>query len=288
MTTPRFGPAGVIWATTLAFTAAGAALCVAQEIPRTVTAFRVCADPNNLPFSNRDEEGFENKIATLLARELHLPLRYTWLPQGRGFVRKTLKAGLCDVILGVPKEYGPTLTTQPYYRSTYVFVYRSDRDLRITSLDDTALRRLKIGVQVIGDDYHNTPPAQALASRGIIDNVIGFPIFGDYGEPNPERRIIHAVAAGTIDVAIVWGPLAGYFAAREAASLVVARLPTAPDSSGAQFAFDIAMGVRRPDALLASTLNRLLEEERPAIRAILESYGMPLVATDHEAAFGHD
>ena len=273
---------------TCALTVEGAAVSVAQEIPRTVTAFRVCADPNNLPFSNREEQGFENRIASLLARELHLPVVYTWLPQGRGFVRKTLKAGLCDVILGVPAAYGPTLTTRPYYRSTYVFVQRADRNLSVTSLDDTVLRRLRIGVQMIGDDYHNTPPVQALATRGIIDNVIGFPIFGDYGEPNPERRIVDAVASDTIDVAIVWGPLAGYFASRGAVPLTIVPLPTAPDSSGAQFTFDIAMGVRRSSTLLASNLDRLLEKEGLAIRAILESYGVPLVAAEREAAIAHE
>jgi quinoprotein dehydrogenase-associated probable ABC transporter substrate-binding protein len=249
----------------------------AQPIPAGVTALRVCADPNNLPFSNRAEQGFENKIAALLGRELKLPVQYTWHPQGQGFVRKTLNAGSCDLIIGVPSDYGPLRTTKPYYRSTYVLVYRADQHLDIKSLDDTALRRVKIGVQLIGDDYQNTPPAQALAARGVIDNVTGFPIFGNYALPNPEARIIDAVTTRQIDVAIVWGPLGGYFAARAPASLTVVPLPSTMDSSGTQFAFDIAMGVRRADTLLVSILNQVLEKERPTVEKILGEYGVPIV-----------
>lgn len=249
----------------------------AQQIPKAVTALRVCADPNDLPFSNRAEQGFENKIAALLGRELNLPVHYTWHPQGQGFVRKTLGAGSCDVIIGVPSDYGPVRTTKPYYRSTYVFIYRTDRQLTLKSLDDTALRRVKIGVQTIGDDYQNTPPAQALAARGIIDNVAGFPIFANYALPNPESRIIDAVISRQIDVAIVWGPLGSYFAARSSASLTVVPLPSAMDASGMQFTFDIAMGVRRADTLLISILDRLLERKRPAIERILAEYNVPIV-----------
>ena len=126
---------------------------------------RVCADPNNLPFSNRQGQGFENKIATLVAAELHRPLVYLWAPQRRGFIRGTLETGRCDVIIGVPAGYGRLQTTRPYYRSSYVFVARRDRALRIRSFDDVRLRALRIGIQVIGDDYANPPPAQALAAR---------------------------------------------------------------------------------------------------------------------------
>jgi ABC-type amino acid transport substrate-binding protein len=179
--------------------------------------------------------------------------------------------------MGVPREYGPLLTSAPYYRSTYVLMYRTDRELHVASLDDTILRHLKVGLQVIGDDYHNTPPAQALAERGIIDNVTGFPIFGDYAQPNPQARIIDAVAAREIDVAIVWGPLAGYFAPRASVPLTVVPLPSARDSSGAQLAFDIAIGVRRADTALAFVLDQLLKEERSTIQKILADYGVPLV-----------
>jgi mxaJ protein len=261
----------------LALALAVAPAVAAQQVPKAVTALRVCADPNNLPFSNRAEQGFENRIATLLGGALGLPVRYTWLPQGQGFVRKTLNAGRCDVIMGVPSDLDRVRTTTPYYRSTYVVVHRTDDPLRIASLDDSALRRATIGLQLIGDDYHNTPPAQALAARGIIDNVKGFPIFADYSQPSPEARIIDAVAARQIDVAIVWGPLGGYFASRGPVGMTVVPLTATRDSSGAQLAFDIAIGVRRADTLLTSILNGLLERERPAIERILSEYDVPLV-----------
>src|SRR5919108_4366575 len=187
---------------------------------------RVCADPNNLPFSNQRLEGFENRLAELIARRLHATVQYTWWAQRRGFIRNTLKAGACDVVLGVPHDFELTLTTRPYYRSTYVFVYRRDKGLTIRSLDDPLLRQVKVGVQLIGDDYANTPPAHALAQRQIINNVVGYTVYGDYAQDNPAARIIAAVAAGEVDVAIVWGPLAGYFATRQAVPLEV--IPVSP------------------------------------------------------------
>jgi len=239
--------------------------------------FRVCADPNNLPFSNAKGEGFENKIAELLAGDLRATLRYTWQPQRRGFVRTTLNAGACDVIMGVPSGYDPVRTTRPYYRSTYVFVYRQG-GVRVTSLADTVLRRLRIGIHVVGDDYQNPPPAQALAARGIIDNVVGYSIYGDYSEPNPPARLIEAVARGDVDVAIAWGPLAGYFAKRQRVPLAVVPVPPASDVSGQRWTFSIAMGVRRRDQALAAELDRLLAQEREGIQRILTDYGVPLVS----------
>jgi len=240
-------------------------------------AFRVCADPNDMPYSDRAREGYENRIAALLARDLGLRLEYTWAPQMRGFVRKTLNAGACDVIIAVPAHYDPVLTTAPYFRSTYVLVYRADRGYHIASLDDTALSSLRIGVHVIGDDYQNTPAAAALAARGIIDRVVGFPIVGDYGQASPGARLIDAVAHDSIDVAVAWGPLGGYFAARERVPLVVVPLPDGLDASGQQFAFDIAVGVRHRDTVLAARLDSLLDRERPAIHRILHDYGVPVV-----------
>jgi mxaJ protein len=289
MITPsRPGWAGSTWLLALAFLAArapvAAAQGAAQRIPRTVTAFRVCADPNNLPFSNDKGEGFENKIAELVAHDLGLPLRYTWRPQRRGFVRTTLNAGACDVVMGVPSTYDLVRTARPYYRSTYVFVYRKDRDYHITSIADTVLRRLKIGMHVIGDDYHNPPPAEALAALGIIDNVEGYPIYGDYSQPNPPARLIDAVAKGDVDVAIVWGPLAGYSAKRQSVPLAIVPVPAASDITGQQWTFAISMGVRHRDQGLAALLDSLLDADRTAIRAILTDYGVPLVEAGVERA----
>ena len=154
---------------------------------------RVCSDPNNLPFSNRAGEGFENRLAELIADELHAQVRYTWWAQRRGFVRNTLGAGACDLIAGVPSGYEPVRTTEPYYRSTYVFVTRRDLAPPIESIDDPRLRRLRIGIHVIGDDYAEPPSATALARRGIVNNIHGYTLYGDYREPNPPARILDAL-----------------------------------------------------------------------------------------------
>jgi quinoprotein dehydrogenase-associated probable ABC transporter substrate-binding protein len=244
--------------------------------PAPAAPLRVCADPNNLPFSNAQGAGFENRIARLVAHDMGTTAEFSWRPQMRGFVRKGLKAGACDVYMGVPASFGPLLTTTPYYRSTYVFVYRKHGPVHVRSLDDSALRTLRVGVHMIGDDYQNTPPAQALAARGIIDNVRGYPLVGDYSKPNPQARILEALARGEIDVAIVWGPFAGYFAKQITTPLTIVPVTPARDVSGETFAFGIAMGMRRSDTALARTLNTVLARERPAIQKILSDYGVPL------------
>lgn len=237
---------------------------------------RVTVDPNNLPFSNQRREGFENKIAELLAAELDANLEYSWRAQRRGFFRETLKENRADLILGVPAHFDMALTTQPYYRSSYVFVYRKDRRLNIQSLDDPQLRRLKIGVQMIGNDGINTPPAHALANRGIIDNVVGYTLYGNYAEENPPARIVDAVAKGDIDVAIVWGPVAGYFAQRAAVPLIVTPV-SPPADPNLPFTFKIAMGVRKGEKDLRDRINDVLMRRKADIDAILQSYGVPRV-----------
>jgi mxaJ protein len=267
----------------LALVAASGFSSLPPASSRTLPDLRVCADPNNLPFSNARSEGFENRIAELMARDLGTRLRYVWLPQRRGFVRNSLNAGTCDLIVGVPAEFEPVRTTKPYYRSTYVFVQRADRRPPITSLADTQLRHLRIGIHVIGADYANPPPANALAARGIIDNVRGYSIYGDYSQPNPPARLVEAVANGDVDVAIVWGPLAGYFAQQQAAPLTLVPVPPAGDPTGQPWSFSIAMGVRRQDRALAAELDRLLDAERAAVRRILEQYHVPLVQDEETA-----
>jgi quinoprotein dehydrogenase-associated probable ABC transporter substrate-binding protein len=239
--------------------------------------FRVCADPNNLPFSNRSQEGFENKIADLLAHELKQRVVYTWWPQRRGFLRNTLQAGVCDVVMGVPAGYDPVLTTAPYYRSTYVFVYRKNAGYRITSFDDPPLRTLKIGVHLIGDDYANSPPAHLLSTKGIVENVVGYSVYGDYGEDSPPGKIIAAVAAQEIDVAIVWGPIAGYFTKKQAEPLTVVPVPANVASPSLPFSYNIALGVRRGNEGLKTKLAELLQRRAPEIQQILSDYGVPTV-----------
>jgi quinoprotein dehydrogenase-associated probable ABC transporter substrate-binding protein len=237
---------------------------------------RVCADPNNMPFSNRRGEGFENKIADLVARELHRPVAYFWSPQRRGFVRNTLNAERCDLVMGVPARYERLQTTRPYYRSSYVFIARRDRHLRISSFDDVRLKTLTVGIQITGDDYDNPPAAQALASRGLVQNVRGYPVYGDYSKPDPQRDLVDAVVDGRIDVAVIWGPIGGFFARRARVPLDVMPVVQDHESPTQVFAFDIAMGVRRGDTPLRERVDAVIARRGSAIRQILTSYGVPL------------
>jgi mxaJ protein len=245
---------------------------------------RVCADPNNLPFSNKKGEGFENRIAELIAKELGSRLEYTWFAQRRGFIRNTLRAGLCDAVMGVPANFDPVATTRPYYRSTYVFVSRKNRQLNVASLNDPRLKRLTIGVHIIGDDYSNPPPVHALGRRHIVKNVSGYTIYGDYSQPNPPARLIEAVSDGKVDIAIVWGPFAGYFGKKQLTDLRI--VPVTPEADGPDlpFVFDIAMGVRKDDQSLRQELDRVLDTRRDEIRRILTDYGVPFKPIAHTGA----
>jgi len=255
----------------------------AQQSPGPKPTLRLCEDPNNLPYSSKDSVGLEHKIGELIAHDLGTLVEDVWQPQRRGFVRNTLNAGRCDLIVNVPAHYDPVATTKPYYRTTYVFLYRTDRRYHITSLDDPLLHRLKIGVQITGDDYENPPAAQALAVRHMVNNVIGYSVYGDsvYGNmssANPAANIVKAVAHGDVDVAIVWGPTAGYFAPRQSVPLTMVPVSPSMDSlSGQPFVYSMAMGVPKADTGAVTLLNGLIERERPAIEKLLREYGVPLV-----------
>ncbi|MGF9757956.1 substrate-binding domain-containing protein [Microvirga sp. 0TCS3.31] len=235
---------------------------------------RVCADPNNLPFSNEAEEGFENKLVSLIAEELGAQVHYTWWAQRRGFLRNTLKAEACDLVPGLPANLEGVRTTAPYYRSSYVFVTRPDGP-DVQSLNDPVLRQAKIGVHLIGDDGSNTPPAHSLGRRGIVENVRGYMIYGDYSDPNPPARILEALAKCEIDVAIVWGPLGGYFAEHEDVPLKVT--PVRPIFDGPQLpmVFDISMAVRKEDEALRQEVDAALIRRRADVDAILTTYRVP-------------
>jgi mxaJ protein len=235
---------------------------------------RVCADPNNLPFSNEQQEGFENKIVDLIAQDLGATVTYTWHAQRRGFLRETLKAEECDLVPGLPSNLEGVRTTAPYYRSTYVFVGREGEPFP-SSFNDAVLHERRVGVQLVGDDGSNTPPAHALAKRGIVDNIRGYTLYGDYREPSPPSRIVEAVASGAIDIAVVWGPLAGFFAPRQSVPLKIAAVSPAFDGPQLPMVWDISMAVRKEDDAFRQEIDGILERRRTDIDAILAHYRVP-------------
>ena len=236
-----------------------------------------CADPNNLPFSNRAGQGFENKLAELIASDLHAKLDYVWWAQRRGYVRNTLGEAKCDFWPGIGSNVEMVATTRPYYRSSYMFVTRASDRLAGLTLDDPRLKKLKIGVQMVGDDASNSPPAHALANRGILGNVRGYMLYGDYRRPNPPSEIMQAVERGDVDVALVWGPLAGYFAARSPVPIRVE--PVTPWLADMQWPmqFDISVGVQKDNQKLLKEIDQVLDQRAGDIRKLLAQYHVPVV-----------
>ncbi len=242
-----------------------------------VASFRVGADSMNFPFSNSQLEGFENKIADLIAKELGTTPSYVWWGQRRGFIRNTMKATLkearCDVVMGVPKGYDLVSWTKPYYRSSYVFVYPEGKGFEINTLDDPILKDLKIGVHLLGNDYMNPPPVHELGRRGIVENVVGYDTF--YSDDNPASTIIDAVVKGDIDVAVVWGPIGGYFAKTQETPLKVVPVPSGENDL--PFTYEICMGVRHGEDAFKAQLEEILVRKHVEIKKILEDYGVPLI-----------
>jgi mxaJ protein len=233
---------------------------------------RVCADPDNLPYSNRELQGFENKIGEVIAQELGASLDYYWWPAQMGMVRNTLGRDRCDVLISIPKGFDPVLWTKPYYRSTYVLAYRRDRGLRVRSLDDPALKTLKIGVHL------NTPPYDGLANRGLAENIVGYRLFFDPQDPDPSRRpdkVLQDVLSGAVDVAVAWGPTVGYFA-RQHPSPPLEMVPLGDDSSEAM-TFEFSMGVKKGNRELKTRLEGALDKRETEVRKILADYGVPML-----------
>jgi len=241
-------------------------LGVAVGLNAQTRELRVCADPNNMPFSSRDQTGFENRIAALVAHDLNAHLSFVWQRMGRGFVREYLDKAQCDLLIGIPANYRPVLTTTPYYRSTYVFVSRQSDPA--PSLNSPALHGLKIGVQVLEEEY--TPPGEALARRGLQGAIVGFDTIGDGAD-----SIVRAVANRKVDIALVWGPLAGYFAKQFGRNLRLTPVEPEVDPPGLPFTFAISMGVRKGNVVLREELEKILADRETDIRAILDDYGVP-------------
>ena len=237
---------------------------------------RVCADPNNLPFSNEAGEGFENRIMQILASDLGATVRYVWWAQRRGALRNTLNAGVCDIVPGIADGIETVTTTRPYYRSSYVFVVPAKSSLaNLYSLDDPRLANATIGVQLIGDDGANAPPAHALTRRGLISNVRGFMVYGDYASGTPQAPVIDAVASHAIDIAIVWGPVAGYFARDKPEKLQLTAVSPELDDGQVPMSYAISIGVRKDDLTLRQQLDAALERNRRSVEQVLDEFHVP-------------
>ena len=239
------------------------ALSALGAMAKAAPELRICSDPGNLPFSNQDLQGFENKIADLIAADMGLRAVHYWWPAQRGLVRSFLNTGRCDVLIGVPTGYDRVTFTKPYYRTAYVIAYDKTRDFAITSLDDEILKTLKIGVHV------NTPPHDALARRGIMgEQVKGYPLYFDsqYGADDYPGRIMEDLLAKQIDVAIIWGPIAGYFAQKRAAPLAIT--PLEGSEARIPFTFKISMGVRKREDDLKAKLEAAIQHKQSEIQQI--------------------
>jgi quinoprotein dehydrogenase-associated probable ABC transporter substrate-binding protein len=271
-------------AAALALIVAGglAAPASAQEAPAPRKAFRVCQDPNNLPFSSVKGTGFENKIAELFAKDLNLPVEYYSFPQRLAFVRNTLRYKLpgqdypCDIVMGVPVGYDQVSVTKPYYRSTYALVFPQGKGLdrvhtaaEFLALDRAQLAKLRIGV------YDRSPASEWLSKHGLVESGVPYQIMNADPGQYPGEIIEKDLAGGKLDAAIVWGPIAGYFAKRvQAPKLSVVPLPSEP---GVRFDYQMAMGVRYGEREWKQQVESLIDSQRPAIAAILAEYGVPVL-----------
>jgi quinoprotein dehydrogenase-associated probable ABC transporter substrate-binding protein len=231
---------------------------------------RVCADPRNLPFTNDKGEGFENKLAEFLADKLQKKLDYTYFPQATGFVRMTLAAHRCDVIMGYPQGDDLVQGTNPYYRTAYALVVKPGSGLdEVTTLQDARLKGKHIGV-VAG-----TPPATSMSANGLMGDAKSYPLMIDTRLESSAAAMINDLTAGTIDAAILWGPIAGFYAKNASPPLHVT--PLVKETTGSRLAFRIGMAVRPADQNWKRLLNRLIQENQPAINKILLEYGVPLL-----------
>ena len=236
------------------------------------TTLRVCADPANLPFSDKAGTGFENRIADLLGRKLNRPVAYAYFPQVIGFYRNTLNAYRCDVVIGVAQGLEMVQTTTPYYHTAYALVFKPGHGLDgVTSLEDKRLQDKRLGVVA------RTPPSLLMVEDGLMDRAKPYPLTVDTRVESPTRSMIDDLLADRIDAAVLWGPIAGYYAKHAGQTLTVAPLL---EEHAAQMDFSISMGVRHSDQDWKRTLNRLIAENQEEINAILRDYGVPLLDAD--------
>ena len=234
------------------------------------TALRVCADPANMPFSNDKNEGFENKIAEIVAAELKIPVEYTWFPQATGFIRQTLFAKRCDVVIGYAQGDELVLNTNHYYRSTYALLYRAGTGLDgVVSLADPRLKDRRIGV------IAGTPPGSIMAQLGLIQRAKPYPLMVDRRYDSPGERMINDIRSGDIDAGVLWGPIAGYFAARGGDKLLV--VPLLKETGTPRMAYRITFGVRNLEDDWKHQLNAVIAKRQSDIDALLLQFGVPLL-----------
>ena len=232
---------------------------------------RVCADPNNLPFSNEKGEGFENNIAQYLAKKINKELAYAFYPGATGFVRNTLNAHLCDVILGIPQGNDLVQPTNPYYRTTYAIVTRVGSDLEgLTTLDDPRLKSKQHRIGLVA----NTPPGNILAKEGLLSAVKPYPLMIDTRFDSSSATMIRDLEAGEIDVALLWGPIAGYYVKNAKTKLNLAPIQ---ETAGTRMAFRVAFGVRHSDQIWKRDLNQFIGQNKSELEKILIDYGVPLI-----------
>ncbi len=275
-------PFGLVVALSVVTLAASPSLA-AQLRPNVAKpgVLRVCADPDNMPLSNQKGEGYEQKIAELIAKEWNSKVEYAWWPVRRGFFSRALNGRYCDVAIEAPAGLDMAGVTKPYFRSGYVFVTRKDSGLDIRSLADPRLKKLRIGINLLNSDAENTPPAMALSQYGVVGNLVGFTTF--YSDSARPEDIINAVAKKDVDVAIVWGPLAGYFAKMAPAPLRIHPLPERDSvSPDFPYQYNIGMAVRRRDRTLRDSLQGVIDRKGPEIQAILKRYGVPVFPVKQE------
>lgn len=230
---------------------------------------RVCADPNDLPFSNEREEGFENKIAHVVGDELQLPVSYFWFPQVIGFVRNTLRAYQCDLVMGTVAGDDIMQTTNPYYYSAYVMVFRSDRGLKLTGLDDPSIQGMRVGI------IAGTPPSNLLVRHGLMANAKPYALTVDTRYEAPARQMIQDIVSGEVDVGFLWGPIAGYYIKYEKLPLQFTMLKN--ETGAPRMDYHIAMGVRANEPEWRRRINSIIIKRQPEITAILRDYGVPVL-----------
>jgi quinoprotein dehydrogenase-associated probable ABC transporter substrate-binding protein len=233
------------------------------------SALRVCADPNNLPFSNQKQDGFENKIADLMGSALGLKVEYAWFPQIVGFVRNTLQAHRCDLVMGTVAGDDIMQTTNPYYFTTYVMVYRADRGMAIAGLQDPQLANLRLGV------VSATPPADLLVHHDLMAHAKPYQLTVDTRVESPTHQMVEDVMTGAIDVGFLWGPIAGYYKTHDRLPLTL--VPLQDEPGAARMKYHIAMGVRANEPEWRRRINAVILTQQPKITAILRDYGIPLL-----------